>query len=375
MMTSKTIKSIPRLIEHFKPPRCIKSTSTDKRPQLMEKFCQSHKLLSYPTLAPKNIGHVCGEKSYVLLGSLAKLERALMNWTMDELLSRHNFTPVVVPNIIFDSIIEKCGFPTKSDRSQVYHISGNSEESILEPKEINTTSDLDSELVKPCLAGTSEFALASMHLSDSIPFEDLPKRYCALSRCYRAETSNISSEWGLYRVKYFNKVEMFAFTTDDDSDNVHEEFLKIQRSLFEQLELEFKILDMPEDDLGLSASKKYDIEAWMPARQRFGEISSTSNCRDYQSSRLNTRFSKMFELNGQLQVSNNFVHTVNGTACSSIRTLIAIFEQHQSEDGSQVAIPKVLVPYMDGVESIPTEDDKRLLAQLDLYPEPKSSNK
>lgn len=349
-----------RLIELVKP----KSSHVNEnfKRKLMEHLCKDHKLLSIPTRLPRNLSTVGGEKSYMLLGSLAKMERALMKWAMNELITKHRFTPVTVPNVIHDHIIERCGFPTKSTRSQVYKISASSEESILDEHETEPEDEN-----KSCLAGTSEFALASIHIGDTIPIEDLPKRYCAMSRCYRAETTNINSEWGLYRVHYFNKVEMFGLSMPEESSEMHEQFLQIQKDLFTQLDLHFRILDMPQHDLGLSAKKKYDIEAWMGGRERFGEISSTSNCDSYQAQRLNIKYSRMVERDNQLDLDSDFVHTVNGTACSSIRTLIALIEQHQDENG-KVNIPDCLIPYMNNITSIPTEDDRRLLENVNLYP-------
>jgi seryl-tRNA synthetase len=344
---------VPRLIELVRPSI---GGRVNFKPMLMENFAQKHKLLSIPTNLPKNVAHVGGERSYVMLGSLAKLERALMSWTTDELIKKYQFTPVVVPNILHDHIIERCGFPTNSKRDQVYKLAATSDESIVDEK---STLSNDVNKSHACIAGTSEFALASIHIGDLIPADELPKRYCAKSKCYRAETS---------RVHYFNKVEMFALTMPDESNQIHEEFLNIQKDLFSRLNLEYQVLDMPENDLGLSAKKKYDIEAWMGGRGRFGEISSTSNCEDYQSSRLDIRYSKMVERDDQLQIEREFVHTVNGTACSSIRTMIAICEQHQTEDG-RVRVPEVLVPYMGGNDFLPTQDDVVLLDEIDLYPD------
>lgn len=364
MSNQVSTRSVPKLIELVKPNLAKKFTH-DFKPRLMEHIAQHQKLLSIPSNTPRNVSNVGGERSYVLLGSLARLERALMRWTIKELTTKHKFIPVVVPNIIHDHIIERCGFPTKSRRSQVYKISGTNEDSILD--ENNTSiGDVGSKNLS-CIAGTSEFALASIHIRDSIPVDDLPKKYCALSRCYRAETSSTAAEWGIYRVHYFNKVEMFAFTMPDRSKEMHEEFLAIEKDLFKQLGLQFQILDMPDNDLGLSAKRKYDIEAWLPGRQRFGEISSTSNCGDYQSSRLDIKYSQMTERDNQLQIDTGFVHTVNGTACSSIRTLIALFEQHQTED-QRVELPDVLAPYMDGDKYIPSIKDLNQLKELDLYP-------
>lgn len=364
MASQTTNKALPRLVELVKPPNVNHQKNFPRK--LMENLVQKHKLLSIPTLCPKNVANVGGERSYMLLGSLAKLERALSRWSMNQLITKHKFTPVIVPNVIHDHIIERCGFPTKSTRSQVYKISGTNQESILDENSIKSTSE---NRTHSCMAGTSEFALASIHISDSIPVEELPKRYCALSRCYRAETSSTSSEWGLYRVHYFNKVEMVALTVPEKSSEMHEQFLTIQKDLYNQLSLHYQILDMPEDDLGLSANKKYDIEAWMGGRNRYGEITSTSNCGEYQSSRLGIKYSKMIECGNELKIDTGFVHTINGTACSTIRTLIALVEQHQTESG-RIDIPDPLVPYMDGIKSLPTTDDEKLLAEVELYPEP-----
>lgn len=358
-----TSKSIPTLIELVKPINsCVSNNFKFKH---MEVICQNHKLISFPTDKPKSISHIAGDRSYVLLGSLARLERALMKWSMSQLMNHYNFKPVVVPNILYSDIIERCGFPTVSERNQVYKISGNNSDSILDDGLTDRVKNLSINI--PCIAGTSEFALVSTHIGDTIPSQELPKKYCALSTCYRAETSNTSSEWGLYRSHYFKKVEMVAFTSPEDSSKVLEEFVDIQKNLFLQLGLEFKILDMPNDDLGLSAFKKYDIEAWMAGRGRYGEISSTSNCHDYQSSRLNIKYQRLIQKDDRLDIDIGYVHTVNGTACSSLRTLIALIEQHQTQDGD-VILPECLVPFMNGDKKIPTETDSILLKNMDLYP-------
>ena len=363
MSASKAGRLLPRVLKPCEP-KVSASLAPDCTPKLMEHLAQGQKLLSMPVNSAKNVATVGGERSYVLLGSLARLEKALMRWTMKELISKHKFKPVVVPNIIHDHIIDRCGFPTDSQRSQVYKIPGTSEESLVE--EDSTTLSNKRRKSLPCIAGTSEFALASIHIGDSIPAEELPKKYIALSRCYRAETSDISSEWGIYRVHYFSKVEMFAFTMPNRSEEMHEEFLSIEKDLFDQLSLQYQVLDMPDDDLGLSAKRKFDIEAWLPGRKRFGEISSTSNCEDYQSSRLDIKYSQMIEKDDQLTIDSGFVHTVNGTACSSIRTLIALFEQHQRQDGS-IEIPQVLVPFMNNERVVPAPIDADLLNSIDIY--------
>lgn len=358
-------KPVPKLIELIRSSPLV-TRSSNFKPKLMEHICQKHKLVSIASSSPKSISHVGGDRSYMLVGSLARLERALMRWTMNELFTKYEFVPVVVPNILYDNIIERCGFSTKSGRSQVYKISGNNVDSILDEDDHKRIANPN--ITHSCIAGTSEFALVATHIGDTISSQELPKKYCALSTCYRAETSSTSSEWGLYRAHYFTKVEMVALTMPYDSSNMQEYLINIQKDLFRQLNLEFKVLEMPEDDLGLSAYCKYDIEAWMPGRNRFGELSSTSNCKDYQSSRLNIKYQETGERDGQLVVNSGFVHTLNGTACSSLRTLIALVEQHQTEDG-EIMIPDPLVPYMRGVNRLPTVDDKYMLRNIDLYPE------
>lgn len=172
-----------------------------------------------------------------------------------------------------------------------------------------------------CLSGTSEMALAGYFSGKTLKAEDAPKKVMATSRCFRAEAKDSGSDGNLYRVHCFTKVEMFATCLPSQSESILEEFRNIQRRLFEGLGLCFKLYDMPVHDLGAPAYRKYDIEAWIPSRNEFGEISSTSNCTDYQSKRLNIYFQdgdKKFH-----------AHTVNGTACAIPRMVIAILEQYQ----------------------------------------------
>lgn len=170
-----------------------------------------------------------------------------------------------------------------------------------------------------CLSGTSEMALAAYFSGKTLEASVLPKKVMAVSRCFRAEASE--SKVKFYRVNCFTKVEMFAVCQPDQSNAVHEYFREVQCRLFEKLGLCFKLYDMPIKDLGASAYRKYDIEAYMHSFKGFGEISSTSNCTDYQSKRLNIYYRDGDE--------KYHAHTVNGTACAIPRMLIAILEQHQ----------------------------------------------
>jgi seryl-tRNA synthetase len=165
----------------------------------------------------------------------------------------------------------------------------------------------------------------------------------AFSHCFRREVGTGQVARGLYRVHQFSKVEMFVISHPDESDRLHEELREIQESMYKSLGLHFRVLDMPTHDLGAPARRKYDIEAWMPGRGSYGEISSASNCTDFQARRLNIRFR-------ELQGPNCHVHTLNATACAIPRIIVAILENHLQSDGS-VSIPDPLRPYM-GVDLI-----------------------
>lgn len=216
-----------------------------------------------------------------------------------------------VPDILPSEVIKACGMETDGERNQVYRI-------------------LPSNL---CLSGTSEMALAGFFAGSKLKFQDTPVKVTAVSRCFRAETSGLNEEKGIYRVHQFTKVEMFSVCHSLQSESVLNEFKDIEISLFNKLGLHFKLLDMPMNELGAPAYRKFDIEAWMPGRKMWGEISSCSNCTDYQARRLNTL------------IDDDFAHTVNGTACAIPRMLIAIIETFQKEDGT-IPIPKVLQQYM-----------------------------
>lgn len=223
---------------------------------------------------------------------------------------------ISVPDILPATVIEGCGFSTKGERNQVYKLN---------------RDDL-------CLSGTSEMALAAYFSNRTIPVEEAPVRKIALSRCFRAETSGLQEEKGIYRVHQFNKVEMFTVAHPKDSEELLEEFKNIQIDLFNELGLHFKVLDMPPHELGAPAYRKYDIETYMIGRGMWGEISSCSNCTDYQARRLNM---KLLHSDG----SEIFAHTINGTACAVPRMLIALVETYQTAKG-HVTIPAALVPYM-----------------------------
>lgn len=271
-------------------------------------------------LRTSDAGHTTGPRTYYFLSDFAKLEQALIKYTLDNILPR-GFTLVSVPDILNASVVEACGFRTTGDRNQVYKLEANHHDNPL------------------CLAGTSEMSLAGLFMNETLT--TLPKKVCAVSRCYRAEVSRVEEEQGIYRVHQFTKVEMFGVTQNQGGDDLLLEFLEIEKQLFQNLGLHFRVLEMPTQELGAPAYRKFDIETWMPAKDLWGEISSASNCTDYQSRRLNIKYREKSKEAGV------HVETVNGTACAVPRLIMAIVENNQQEDGS-VVIPEVLRPYMSG---------------------------
>ncbi|XP_055682231.1 serine--tRNA ligase, mitochondrial [Lutzomyia longipalpis] len=269
-------------------------------------LCRKNNLLRM-----ENLGNFSGHKSYYLLGDLAEFEQALLQFTVDRL-SNYNFELISVPDIVPSQIIEGCGFSTTGERNQVYKL----DQSPL------------------CLSGTAEMSLAAYFAGKSLPIESLPIKVMAVSRCYRAEVSGLQEERGIYRVHQFSKVEMFGVAQPIKSSELLEEFRHIQMELFKELGLHFQILDMPPVELGAPAYRKYDIEALLASRGNYGEISSCSNCTDYQARRLAIKTS-----------SGEFPHTVNGTACAVPRMLIAILESFQNADGT-ICVPDALRPYV-----------------------------
>ncbi|CAG9769533.1 unnamed protein product [Ceutorhynchus assimilis] len=273
----------------------------------------------------EQLGNLSGSKSYYLLGQMAQLEQALVRYFVSNLL-KYNYQLVSVPDILPRDVVESCGMNTQGERTQVYSLDPN----IHQP-------DL-------CLSGTSEIALAGYLANKVLSVDELPLKLCAVSRCYRAETSGLSEERGIYRVHEFTKVEMFIASLPNQSDIILEELRTHQEEFFKLLDIHFQVLDMPPHELGAQAYRKYDIEAWMPGRNMYGEISSCSNCTDFQSRRLNIKYKKP-------DGSTDYVHTLNGTACAVPRLLIALTETHQQSNGV-ILIPKAIQTCMYGATSI-----------------------
>ncbi|KAL1317187.1 hypothetical protein HN51_069285 [Arachis hypogaea] len=274
---------------------------------------------------------VSGSKFYYLKNDAVLLEMALVNWTLSEVMKR-GFTPLTTPELVRSSIVEKCGFQPRGNNTQVYSI-----------------EDSDQ-----CLIGTAEIPVGGLHMDSILAETLLPLKYVAFSHCFRTEAGAAGSATrGLYRVHQFSKVEMFIFCRPEDSEHYHEELIKIEEDMFSSLGLHFKILDMASEDLGAPAYRKFDVEAWMPGLERFGEISSASNCTDYQSRRLGIRYRPLEAPVASPKKSKSnlappkFVHTLNATACAVPRMIICLLENYQQEDGS-ILIPEPLRPFMGG---------------------------
>ncbi len=264
---------------------------------------------------------VAGSKFYFLRGDAVLLELGLVRYAMDILVS-HGYQPTITPDLARDETLVGTGYIPRGPETQIYSVA-------------------DSDL---SLIATSEIALAGSMADEILDGGSLPIRIAGLSHCFRTEAgSHGRASRGLYRVHQFTKVEMFAFTTPEGSDAMHEEMVEIEEQIFQGLGLPYRVVDICTGDLGGAAYRKYDLEAWMPGRDDFGEVTSTSNTTDFQARRLQIRYRKD---GGRPQL----LHTLNGTALAVSRALIALLEVYQQEDGS-IRLPEVLIPYV-GKESI-----------------------
>lgn len=260
---------------------------------------------------------VSGTKFYYLKNEGTILELALVRYALD-MLSKHGFTLMTTPDIAKSQILEGIGFIPRGPESNVYTLEGE----------------------EACLIGTAEITLGGYHSDSVLEKSQLPIRYAGVSHCFRREAGAAGQfSKGLYRVHQFTKVEMFVYCLPEDSELIHEELRSIEEEIFSSLDIPFRVVDTCTGDLGAPAYRKWDLEAWMPGRNNgeWGEITSTSNCTDYQARRLNVRYR---DKDGK----NRFVHMLNGTAIACSRAIIAILENNQQADGS-VMIPKALAPY------------------------------
>lgn len=265
---------------------------------------------------------VAGNKFYFIKNDLVRLNQALLNYGID-VVTKHGFILMETPDLAKDSILSGIGFNPRGPETQVYSIEN---------------SDLS-------LIGTAEITLGGYHADEILDLSKGPKKYVALSHCFRTEAGSYGRESkGLYRVHQFTKLEMFVYCKPEDSEKIHQEILDIEKEIVDGLDFSYRIIDTASGDLGAPAYRKFDIEAWMPLKGNYGEITSTSNCTDYQARRLNIRYR-------QQDGDTEFVHTLNGTAVVSSRFPIAIFENNQTEKGT-IKIPKILQKYMGGLKEI-----------------------
>jgi seryl-tRNA synthetase len=254
-----------------------------------------------------------GARFAYLLGDLVMVELALIRLAVDTVRAE-GFEPVVPPVLVREQALFGTGmFP--GDRESIYEV----------------------EKDELFLVGTSEVSLAALHADDILAAGDLPLRYAGISACFRREAGAAGKDTrGIFRVHQFDKVEMFSFVHPDESKAEHERILAIEEGLLSALEIPYRVVDIAVGDLGDPAARKFDCEAWIPSQERYRELTSCSNTTDFQARRLNARFRP------EPEAPPEVVHTLNGTAVAVGRTLIALLENHQREDGS-VVMPKPLV--------------------------------
>lgn len=260
-------------------------------------------------------GKVAGHGFYYLKNESVLLELALVQYAVEKL-RQEGFTILTTPDLARDEVLEGIGFNPRGNEAQIYSIEN---------------SDLS-------LVATAEITLGGMLKDEILDASELPLKMAGISHCFRTEAgAHGRATRGIYRVHQFTKVEIFGFTAPDVavSDEYHAMILRIEEEIFQGLKLPYRVLDIATGDMGGPAYRKYDLEAWMPGRGEYGEITSCSNCTDYQSRRLNIRCKKTGEKGTQ------FVHTLNGTAVAVTRAMIALLENGQQADGS-VVIPEAL---------------------------------
>lgn len=263
----------------------------------------------------ENGAKVSGSGFYYLKGAGALLEIALVNYGL-QFLTHKGFTPIITPDLAREKYYLGTGYNPKGDEAQTYMIQ-------------------DSDLG---LIATAEVTIAGYHADEILPNLDKPKLYGGYSHCFRMESGAYGKySKGLYRVHQFTKVEMFAYTNKEDSKSVHEKFLELEEEFWTSLGIPYRVLEMCTGDLGSQAVRKFDLEAWMPGRGDWGEVTSASNTTDYQARNLNIRYK-----DGD---KTEYAHMLNGTLVATSRAIIAILENFQQADGS-IKIPEVLVPFM-----------------------------
>jgi seryl-tRNA synthetase len=266
---------------------------------------------------------VSGSRFYFLTGIGARLELAIMSLGLDRAMAA-GFTPIIPPTVVRPEVMRGTGF-LGQHADEVYHLE---------------EDDL-------YLVGTSEVPLAGYHMDEIIDLSKGAKRYAGWSTCYRREAGSYGKDTrGIIRVHQFNKLEMFVYTTVEDAEAEHLRLVALQEGMLQDLGLSYRVIDVAAGDLGSSAARKYDVEAWVPTQGAYRELTSTSNCTTYQARRLDIRHRLPADQGGKTR----HVATLNGTLATT-RWIVAILETHQRADGS-VAVPEVLRPYLGGLDVI-----------------------
>jgi seryl-tRNA synthetase len=275
---------------------------------------RDHLELAGPRIDMEAAARTSGSRFAYLKGDLVMLELALVHFALERLRAQ-GFEPVIPPVLVREQALYGTGMLPDTEQ-QIYRLA-------------------DDDLY---LAGTSEVPLASLHAGEIIAADALPIRYAGFSPCFRREAGAAGKDTrGIFRVHQFDKVEMFCFVTPEEGEAEHERLLAIEESILQELEIPYRVVAIAVNDLGASASMKYDCEAWLPGQERYRELTSTSNTTDYQSRRLDIRYRPA-------EGRPTAVYTLNGTAVAVGRTIIALLENGQQEDGS-VRLPEALIPY------------------------------
>ena len=266
---------------------------------------------------------VAGAKFYYLKNELALLENALVQFGLKKVLEK-GFNFITVPDLVSAKVLEGTGFnPRTSDQSDEYFIEG---------------EDL-------ALIATAEIALTGYHMNEIIEEKDLPLLYAGYSACFRKEAGSAGKHTrGLFRVHQFNKLEMYVFCLPEKSKEMHEMILGVEEEIWQELNIPYHVINIAAGDLGAPAAKKYDVEYWSPVDQTYRELTSCSNCTDFQARNLNIRVRRE---DGSVEV----LHTLNGTAVSLARTMVAVIENYATPDG-KLKIPEVLRPYLGNKEEL-----------------------
>lgn len=289
-------------------------TKFDFKPLDHVELAEKHDLIDFDRATK-----VSGAKFYYLKNEAALLEFALIQYAL-EIVMKHGFIPFSTPDLAKREVLEGLGFNPRGESTQVYNIEN---------------SDLS-------LIGTAEITMGGYHMNEILNEDDMPKKYAAVSHCFRTEAGSYSKfSKGIFRVHQFTKIEMFQYVTPDEAEKGHNEMLKIEREIFEGLKIPFRVVDHCTADLGGPSIRTYDLEAWMPGKPNkegklgdWAEITSTSNCTDYQARGLNIKYKTK-------DGKKEFVSMLNGTAIAVSRAIIAIMENYQQADGS-IIIPEVL---------------------------------